>query len=176
MNVVNNCYWTLSKEKDDIKIKFNDCSYSDIRKLIKEEYKEMRISDFLPLLKTVTIFILADLGLYLDLENTLKKDEAFDQDEVKIYLMKMKQKEPLAIYYEGIEDIAKALKIWQEIGDDRAITKTIDIIGSTNLPRADLFKYCRWVIKEKPDQVIKIMLQYEKTSLSPEIVIDFLRD
>ena len=100
MNVVNNCYWTLSKEKDDIKIKFNDCSYSDIRKLIKEEYKKMRISDFLPLLKTVTIFILADLGLYLDLENTMKKDEAFDQDEVKIYLMKMKQKEPLAIYYE----------------------------------------------------------------------------
>ena len=30
----------------------------------------------------------------------MKKEEAFDQDEVKIYLMKMKQKEPLAIYYE----------------------------------------------------------------------------
>ena len=176
LNVINNWYWDLSKETNDDIVKFNYSSYSETHRLIKEEYKNLRISDILPLLKTITIFILADIGYHQELEKALMREQAFYQEEVAAYLMRLKKKEPLAIYYEGTGDIINSLKTWQEIGDDRAITKTISIISRSNLNKEELFKYWRWVIREKPDQVINILLQYEKTSISPETVIEFLRD
>mmetsp|Transcript_13378 Transcript_13378/g.13297 ORF Transcript_13378/g.13297 Transcript_13378/m.13297 type:complete len:816 (+) Transcript_13378:272-2719(+) len=176
LNVLNNVYWALGKETVDRRIMFSGCPYSEVSNLIKPEYKEVRISDILPILKTVIIFVLSDIGFNMELEKAFTKRDAFFEDEVKLYLTRMKQKEPLAIYFEGTGDITNALKTWQEIGDDRAIIKTISIIKNTNLSRDNLFRYCRWIIREKPDQVIQIMLQYEKTSLSPELVIDFLRD
>jgi hypothetical protein len=176
LNILKSCYWEWSKESDDRVTRFNASSYSTTYKLIKDDHKEIRVGDLLPLLKTVIIFILSDIEFNAELETFIKKDDKFYTDEVTVYLMRKKKKEPLAVFYEGIGDITSALKTWQEIGGDRAITKTVDIISNTNLQKDELFKYCRWVVKEKPDQVIQIMLKYDKTSLSPEKVIEFLRD
>jgi hypothetical protein len=176
LQILENCEWEWSKENEDTRTKFNASSYSTTYKLIKDDQKEMPVGDLLLLVKTVIIFVLADLGNYERLESAIKKDKKFYADEVVTYLMRMKQKEPLAIFYEGVKDITGALKTWKEIGGDRAITKTIEIIGTSNITKEELFKYCKWVVREKPNQVISIMLKYEKTSLSPEMVIEFLRD
>jgi hypothetical protein len=49
-------------------------------------------------------------------------------------------------------------------------------MSKSNLAKDELFKYCKWVLREKPDQVISIILKYDKTKLHPEDVIEFLRE
>jgi hypothetical protein len=141
LNILKNCYWEWSKENEDRVTRFNASSYSTTYKLIKDDHKEIRVGDLLPLLKTVIIFILSDIEFNVELEAFIKKDDKFFTDEVTIYLMRKKKKEPLAVFYEGIGDITSALKTWQDIGGDRAISKTVDIISNANLQKEELFKY-----------------------------------
>lgn len=176
LNILMNCYRKYIQDDKFLTTKFNTSSFSNTSKFIKEDQREIKVGDLLYMLETVIIFINSDLDNVGELERFVEKCEGFDKDETIAYLSKRENKEPLAVLYECIGEIANALKIWREIKGDKAIKKTLQIMSKTDLPKDELFKYCRWVLKEKPDQVIGIILKYDKTKLHPEDVIDFLRE
>lgn len=164
------------KEKNQ-HVMFSASSFSLSYKFMKDEMKEIKIEDLVTLLSTVIIFVLADLEFTVELETFVNKKECYYyEDEVLGYLKQMENKEPLAIFYESEGSITDALKTWRDIKGDRAVNKTLKILGSANLNKKEVYEFAEWVLHEKPEQVIEIFLQFDKSTLNPESVIDFLRD
>lgn len=175
LNILSNCYREYSQEFQKKVVRFNSSSFSNTWQYIKEDRKEIGVQDLVSLLATVNVFLLSDLEFNVELEAFIKRADTYDKDEVIIYLQKKDNKEPLAIFYEGIGEVTKALEVWKDIRGDRGIFKTIKILSNINLSKGDLFKYCKWVLREKPEQVIQILISYDKTMLHPDDVIEFLR-
>jgi len=178
LQILFNCYRKYSSPSvnKDEEIRFNISSFSETSKFIKDEYRAINVEDLQSLLQTVIIFIYSDLNLIVELESFIKQNKTFHKEEVEAYLSTKENKEPLAVFYEGIGEIEESLKIWKEIKGDKAIQKTIQIVNNSNDNKNYLLTYCKWILKEKPDKVIAIILKYDKVTLHPDEVVEFLRE